>query len=85
MAILITRRLSPASAARSFSILSAKIAESIEKLRVALAGDNRRVINIAMDDLGYETQEFAHRRMNQSVNRALSGRKVADIKMGEEA
>jgi molecular chaperone HscA len=64
---------------------AAKIAESIEKLRVALAGDNRRVINIAMDDLGYETQEFAHRRMNQSVNRALSGRKVADIKMGEEA
>ena len=62
-----------------------KIADSIEKLRATLVGDNRRLINIAMDDLGYETQEFAHRRMNQSVNRALSGRKVADIKMGEEA
>ena len=62
-----------------------KIAETIEKLRVATAGDNRRLINLAMDDLGFETQEFAHRRMNQSVNRALAGRKVADIKLGEEA
>jgi len=50
-----------------------------------MAGDNRRLINLAMDDLGFETQEFAHRRMNQSVNRALAGRKVADIKLGEEA
>jgi molecular chaperone HscA len=62
-----------------------KITEAIEKLRVATAGDNRRLINLAMDDLGFETQEFAHRRMNQSVNRALAGRKVADIKLGEEA
>ena len=63
----------------------AKIVAAIEKLRLAIAGDNRRVINLAMDDLGFETQEFAHRRMNQSVNRALAGRNVADIKIGEEA
>jgi molecular chaperone HscA len=62
-----------------------KITDAIDKLRVAMAGDNRRLINLAMDDLGFETQEFAHRRMNQSVNRALAGRKVADIKLGEEA
>jgi molecular chaperone HscA len=64
---------------------AARIGEAIEKLRVATAGDNRRLINIAMDDLGFETQEFAHRRMNQSVNRALSGRKVDEISLGEEA
>ena len=64
---------------------AAKIVATIAKLQEAMAGDNRRLINIAMDDLGFETQEFAHRRMNQSVNRALSGRKVDDIKLGEDA
>ena len=37
-----------------------------------------------MDDLGYETQTFAHRRMDQSIKKVLSGRKVDDIKVGEE-
>jgi molecular chaperone HscA len=37
-----------------------------------------------MDDLGFETQEFAHRRMDQSIKKVLSGRKVNDIKLGEE-
>ena len=64
---------------------TAKINASIEKLQAATAGDNRRLINLAMDDLGFETQEFAHRRMNQSVNRALSGRKINELKLGEEA
>jgi molecular chaperone HscA len=61
-----------------------KIKVAIEKLREAMAGDNRRLINLAMDDLGYETQEFAHRRMDQSIKRALAGRKVDDIKTGGE-
>ena len=47
-------------------------------------GDNRRLINIAMDDLGFETQAFAHRRMDQSIKKVLSGRKVDEIKVGEE-
>jgi molecular chaperone HscA len=42
---------------------------SIAKLRQTAAGDNRRQINLAMDDLGFETQEFAHRRMDQSVKK----------------
>ena len=62
----------------------AKITETIRKLRETAAGDNRRLINIAMDDLGYETQEFAHRRMDQSIKRALAGRKVDDLPVGEE-
>jgi molecular chaperone HscA len=64
---------------------AAKIRASIAKLREAAAGDNRRVINIAMDDLGFETQEFAQRRMDQSIKRALAGRKVDEIRMGEES
>ncbi len=62
----------------------AKIRATIAKLRETAAGDNRRQINIAMDELGYETQAFAHRRMDQSIKKVLSGRKVDDIKVGEE-
>lgn len=64
---------------------TAKIVATINKLRETMAGDNRRLINIAMDDLGFETQAFAHRRMDQSIKKVLSGRKVDDIKMGEDA
>jgi len=64
---------------------TAKIVATIAKLRETMAGDNRRLINIAMDDLGFETQAFAHRRMDQSIKKVLSGRKVDDIKMGEDA
>lgn len=62
-----------------------KIRGTIDKLREAAAGDNRRIINIAMDDLGYDTQEFAHRRMDQSIKKVLSGRKVDEINTGEDA
>ena len=64
---------------------AARIVASIDKLRETVAGDNRRQINLAMDDLGFETQEFAHRRMNQSINRALAGRKVDEIRLGDPA
>jgi len=63
----------------------AKIKATIAKLAETMEGENRRLINIAMDDLGFETQEFAHRRMDQSIKKVLSGRKVDDIKMGEDA
>ncbi|MDD3484343.1 Fe-S protein assembly chaperone HscA, partial [Azovibrio restrictus] len=62
----------------------ARIEASIAKLQTLMLGDNRRHINLAMDDLGYETQEFAHRRMDQSVKRALAGRKVDDLNTAEE-
>ncbi len=64
---------------------TAKIKATIAKLAEAMKGDNRRLINIAMDDLGFETQAFAHRRMDQSIKKVLSGRNVDDIKMGEDA
>ncbi|UCV17417.1 Fe-S protein assembly chaperone HscA [Ferribacterium limneticum] len=64
---------------------TAKIFATIAKLRETIAGENRRLINIAMDDLGFETQAFAHRRMDQSIKKVLAGRNVDDIKMGEDA
>ena len=51
----------------------------VAKLQTLMLGDNRRHINLAMDDLGYETQEFAHRRMDQNVKRALAGRSVDEL------
>ncbi len=62
----------------------ARITATITKLKELAQGENRRQINIAMDDLGFETQEFAHRRMDQSIKKVLSGRKVDDIRVGEE-
>ncbi len=62
----------------------ARIEASTARLQTLMLGDNRRHINLAMDDLGYETQEFAHRRMDQSVKRALAGRKVDDLNTAEE-
>jgi len=62
----------------------ARIEETIAKLEATMAGDNRRHIHIAMDDLGAETDEFAHRRMDQSVKRALAGKRLNELPVGEE-
>ena len=42
-------------------------------------GDDRRAIDDAMENLNKATAEFAARRMNQSVQRALSGKKVSEL------
>ncbi|MDR0997416.1 MAG: Fe-S protein assembly chaperone HscA, partial [Zoogloeaceae bacterium] len=55
---------------------AAKIDAAIARLQTAILSDNRRQVTIAMDDLGAETEEFAHRRMDQSVGRALAGKSV---------
>jgi molecular chaperone HscA len=57
----------------------ARIEAAMNTLQTLLLGDNRRQIALAMDDLGFETQEFAHRRMNQNVKRALAGRSVDEL------
>lgn len=60
-----------------------RIDTAIEKLQLTMLGDNRRKVNLAMDDLGFETQEFAQRRMDQSIKKVLSGRKVNDLNVEE--
>lgn len=61
-----------------------RIETAIGKLQTTMLGDNRRQINLMMDDLGYETQEFAYRRMDQGVKRAFAGRKVDELSMSME-
>jgi molecular chaperone HscA len=51
----------------------------VTKLQAMMIGDDRRAIDAAMDALSKGTAEFAARRMNQSVQRALSGKKVEEL------
>jgi molecular chaperone HscA len=51
----------------------------LARLQTVMIGDDRLAIDGAMDALGKATAEFAARRMNQSVQRALSGKKLSEI------
>ena len=49
------------------------------RLQSVMMGDARLAIDDAMDALGKATAEFAARRMNQSVQRSFSGKKLSEI------
>ena len=55
------------------------IESGIVKLQTASLSGNRRQITIAMDDLDADCKEFAGRRMNQAVNRALAGKSIDSV------
>ena len=55
------------------------IEEKIATLEKALATPYPRAIKVASDALNRATEEFAARRMNASVQRALAGRKVTSL------
>jgi len=57
----------------------AHIDACLAKLQAVMMGDDRRAIDEAMDSLGKATAEFAARRMNQSVQRALSGKTISEL------
>ncbi|MCL2022617.1 MAG: Fe-S protein assembly chaperone HscA [Betaproteobacteria bacterium] len=57
----------------------ARIETAVARLQTLLLGDNRRQITVAIDDLAAETQEFAHRRMDQGVKRALAGKNLEEL------
>ncbi|MBK9021704.1 MAG: Fe-S protein assembly chaperone HscA [Sulfuritalea sp.] len=57
----------------------AHIDAALAKTQAVMIGDDRRVIDEAMRGLSAATNEFAARRMNQSVQRALAGRNVDQI------
>ena len=59
----------------------AHIDASMTKLQTVMIGDDRRAIDQAMQALSAATNEFAARRMNQSVQRAPAGRKVDQISL----
>jgi molecular chaperone HscA len=52
---------------------------AIVRLQATIMGDDRRAIDQAMDTLSKGTDEFAARRMNKSVSKALSGKKIDQI------
>ncbi|MDO8786696.1 MAG: Fe-S protein assembly chaperone HscA [Sulfuritalea sp.] len=67
-------------AADLLSILErAHIDAAVAKLQSVMTGDDRRAIDGAMQALSAATNEFAARRMNQSVRRALAGRNIDQI------
>ncbi|HEX8962067.1 MAG TPA: Fe-S protein assembly chaperone HscA [Rhodocyclaceae bacterium] len=51
----------------------------LAKLQSVMIGDDRRAIDAAMDGLNKGTGEFAARRMNASVQKALSGKNIGEI------
>ncbi|PKO83898.1 MAG: Fe-S protein assembly chaperone HscA [Betaproteobacteria bacterium HGW-Betaproteobacteria-11] len=55
------------------------IDRAIVKLEAVMLGDDRRAIDAAMQALGAATEDFAARRMNQSVQRALAGKTIDQI------
>jgi molecular chaperone HscA len=59
----------------------AHIDAAMTRLQAAMLGDDRRAIDEGMQALGAATNEFAARRMNQSVKRALAGRKVDQLSL----
>ncbi|NJD36103.1 MAG: Fe-S protein assembly chaperone HscA [Betaproteobacteria bacterium] len=59
----------------------AQIDAAMAQLQSAMVGDDRRAIDQAMQALSAATNEFAARRMNQSVQRALAGRKVDQLSL----
>ncbi|MFN3883476.1 MAG: Fe-S protein assembly chaperone HscA [Rhodocyclaceae bacterium] len=57
----------------------AHIDNCLAKLQSVLVGDDRMAIQAAMDALSNATEEFAARRMNLSVQRALAGKKIEEM------
>jgi molecular chaperone HscA len=60
----------------------AHIDTCLARLQSVMIGDDRRAIDNAMDALNKGTGEFAARRMNQSVSKALSGKRVDQVEIG---
>ena len=59
----------------------ARIDAAMARLQSVMIGDDRRAIDEAMQGLSTATNDFAGRRMNQSVQRALTGRKVDQLSL----
>ncbi len=57
------------------------IEAAMTRLQSVVIGDDRRAIDDAMDALSKCTDEFAARRMNQSVSKALSGKNIESMNL----
>jgi molecular chaperone HscA len=57
----------------------ANIEAAIGELEKTLAGADHRAIKQAIDALNHATEEFAARRMDEGIRRALAGRKIGSL------
>jgi molecular chaperone HscA len=57
----------------------ARIRNSADQLRALLEGNDQQTIKRAIEALNQETTEFAQRRMDHSVTRALAGHKLSEL------
>ncbi len=57
----------------------ARIRASMDALRAVLGGSDHQAIKRALETLNLATTEFAQKRMDQSVKRALAGHKLSDL------
>jgi molecular chaperone HscA len=55
------------------------VESALAQLQGVLVGEDKRAIDAAMNALSAATEEFAARRMNQSVQRALAGKKIEEL------
>ena len=55
------------------------VVQTIEQLIIARNGNDRDVIDAAIKVVDHATQEFASRRMDQSIHTALSGKSVGEL------
>lgn len=56
-----------------------RVDADIEKLKSVIEGDDKAAIDAAIHQLSHTTEEFAARRMDQSVKRALAGKKLEEL------
>jgi molecular chaperone HscA len=57
----------------------ARIEESMSSLERLLPGTDHRAIKRAVEALNHATEEFAARRMDEGIKRALAGRKIGSL------
>ena len=53
----------------------------LEKLQQTNAGDDHHAIKALIGEVNRATEEFAARRMDQSIRRALAGRKLDEVSL----
>ncbi len=74
-----TRSAMQADAALLAESEAKSIDAALEALAAAVAGSDHRAIKQAMEALGRATDSFAARRMDESIRRALAGRRIGSL------
>ncbi|MDR1708236.1 MAG: Fe-S protein assembly chaperone HscA [Candidatus Accumulibacter sp.] len=63
---------------------AAAVETAVARVQAAALGEDRLQIARAMDALEAQTRDFAARRMDRSIRRAMAGKRIEDIAPGEK-